>query len=299
MSRVGRKPGPTPTLTRDDVARAALEEGVGAMSMPSVARRLGVSHSTLYRYVHDRDDLVLAALDLAVREFEWPAADLGWRELLVAFADALWRFLERHPGMAEAIQSAPGMPDRVTELATAYGVKLRADGIGARDAAVAIDFVADLTIATEIAMRGLGRTFDTPSGRRSLRELYQESWPDLGADESVLHGRGFLTDKLTLMLDGLAGRVGEPSRAAAGPEPREELVALALEALRSDGLVSPPMLARAATAFRAAGVPEPEVAFVAGVLWDHVSGAAVVKAARDRARAGVAAVVDGLLRHHV
>ena len=68
--RVGRKPGPPASLTRDDVARAALAEGVLTMSMPAVARRLGVSHSTLYRYVHDRDDLVLAALDLAVREFE-------------------------------------------------------------------------------------------------------------------------------------------------------------------------------------------------------------------------------------
>ena len=207
--RVGRKPGPPASLTRDDVARAALAEGVLTMSMPAVARRLGVSHSTLYRYVHDRDDLVLAALDLAVREFEWPPAALGWRELLVAFADALWRFTEGHPGMAEAIQSTPGLPARVTELATAYVAQLRAEGFGATDAAVAFDFVADLTIATEIAMRGLGRVFDTPQGRRSLRELYLESWSTLfGNDESVLHGRGWLDAKLAILLDGLALRIG-------------------------------------------------------------------------------------------
>jgi AcrR family transcriptional regulator len=98
--RLVRKPGPPSTLTRDDVARAAIAEGVLTMSMPAVARRLGVSHSTLYRYVHDRDDLALAALDLAVREFDWPPADLGWRPLLDVFADALWRFLEQHPGVA-------------------------------------------------------------------------------------------------------------------------------------------------------------------------------------------------------
>lgn len=263
------------------------------MSMPAVARRLGVSHSTLYRYVHDRDDLVLAALDLAVREFEWPRVDLGWRDLLLAFADALWRFTEGNPGMAEAIQNTPGLPARVTELATAYIARLRADGFGAEDAAVAFDFVADLTVATEIAMRGLGHVFDTPHGRRSLRELYHESWGALfGDDESVLHGRGWLDAKLAILLDGLALRIGTRT-----PEPRAELVALALagyEELPADPSPGLPVNDRVFAAFRAAGVPEEEVAFAANLLWDHVFGAA--RAPRDRARKGIELVVDGLLR---
>jgi AcrR family transcriptional regulator len=241
--RLGRKPGPPPTLSRDDVARAALAEGVLTMSMPAVARRLGVSHSTLYRYVHDRDDLALAALDLAVREFDWPPPDLGWRELLGAFADALWRFLEQHPGMAETVQSAPGMPGRVAELAVAYGKRLRAEGLSARDAAVTIDFVADLTIATEIAMRGLARTFDTPRGERSLRELYQESMaaltgdePDV-LDETMMYGRGWLDDKLAILLDGLATRIDGPSSRSASEQPdRAAIVAGARELARRHGL---------------------------------------------------------------
>jgi AcrR family transcriptional regulator len=277
------------------------------MTMPAVARRLGVSHSTLYRYVHDRDDLVLAALDLAVREFEWPGADLGWRDLLVAFADALWRFTESHPGMAEAIQSTPGLPARVTELATAYVARLRADGFGVRDAGVALDFVADLTVATEIAMRGLGRVYDTPHGKRSLRELYLESWGTLfEADESVLHGRGWLDDKLAILLDGLANRVGTPTGLAEAiaalpttSDPRTELVAVALTAHEVLRATRPPVAGpvhdRVVTAFRATGMSGEELAFAANLLWDHVFGAARASEV-DRARKGVEFVVDGLLR---
>ncbi|MBM7773921.1 AcrR family transcriptional regulator [Actinokineospora baliensis] len=359
--RVGRKPGPPASLTRDDVARAALAEGLLTLSMPTVARRLGVSHSTLYRYVHDRDDLVLAVIDLAVREFDWPTAGLRWRELLRAFADALWEFLLKHPGMAESIQLAPGLPARVTALATGYVARLRADGFDRLHASVAVDLVADLTIATEIAMRGLDRTFQTARGQRSLREIYLESWRDLlveASDEQALHGRGWLDHKLDLLFDGMATRVerasdpggSTPDRsevvAAAGalarrdglaavtvrsvaeavgasvagvrsgfgdrdglvvamldalaetivvPEPvddpREDLVALAMAvhtalrgdrwavtALAVDGLAGPlilPLLSRVFTAFRAAGMPDGEIAAAARTLWTHVFGAAL------------------------
>lgn len=198
--------------------------------MPTVARRLGVSHSTLYRYVHDRDDLVLAALDLAMREFEWPQATLGWRDLLAAFADALWRFLQKYPGMAEAMQSAPGLPSTIAELAGAYVARLRAEGLTVRDAAVAVDFVADLTIGTEIALRGINRLYDTPRGRRSLREIYFEAWSSIGGLEGVAttkmtdtHDRGWLDSKLAMLVDGLATRLGEaPGPHPCPPEPTSE-----------------------------------------------------------------------------
>lgn len=192
------------------MARAALAEGLPNLSMPTVARRLGVSHSTLYRYVHDRDDLLLAALDLALREFDWPAADMGWREVMVSFADALWRFLERYPGMAETSLMVPSMPGKALGIADQYVTRLRAEGLSARDAVVAVDFTADLTIAAEIGVRRMSRVFDTPRGRRSLRELYE------GPDASRFERRGWLDDKLTIMLDGLASRLGQPVAAVSG-----------------------------------------------------------------------------------
>ena len=214
--RPGRRPGRPPSLCRDDVARAALDDGVVNLSMPAVAKRLGVGHSTLYRYVHDRDDLLLAALDLALREFEWPSVDLGWRELLTEFADAMWRFFERYPGMAEASQVVPGMPARALDIAGAYIERLRAEGLSARDATVAVEFVADVTVASEIGLRRMSRMFDTPRGRRSLRDIYVEPMPGV-PETAAFASRGWLDDKLAILLDGLASRLGEPTGATTTP----------------------------------------------------------------------------------
>jgi AcrR family transcriptional regulator len=223
------------------VAGAALAEGLPNLSMPSVARRLGVSHSTLYRYVHDRDDLLVAALDLALREFEWPGTDMGWRDVMVSFADAMWRFFERYPGMAETSQVVPSMPGKALGIADQYVVRLQAEGLSTRDAVIAVDFTADLTVAAEIGVRRMSRVFDTPRGRRSLRELYE------GPDASRFERRGWLDDKLAIMLDGLAIRLGQPvtgvplDRPVASAEPatapdRDAIAAAGRVVARRDGL---------------------------------------------------------------
>ena len=223
------------------MARAALAEGLPNLSMPTVARRLGVSHSTLYRYVHDRDDLLLAAFDLALREFDWPdPTNLGWRELAASFVDAIWRFLERHPGMAETVLQVPSMPGKALGIADQCVVGLVAAGLSARDAVIAVDCAADVTIAAEIGVRRMSRVFDTPRGRRSLRELYE------GPDASRFERRGWLDDKLAIMLDGLASRMGQPvagiprdAPVAPAPAPvpdRDAIAAVGRTVARRDGL---------------------------------------------------------------
>jgi AcrR family transcriptional regulator len=360
--------------------------------------------------VHDRDDLLLAAFDLAMREFEWPSAELGWRELLTSFADAMWRFLASHPGMAEATQIVPGMPQKALDLADTYVARLRAEGLSSRDAVIAVDYTADLTVAAEIGVRRMSRVFSTPRGERSLRELYDaptESQEPLGGADRFAR-RGWLDDKLAILLDGLANRLGEqaagdgavvkvvPSPLSAAPdraaitsvgralarrgglaavsvhavaeelgttvtavrrvigdrdgivvamldaladelvvppspqEPRTEIIAIltalqttlltdrwALPAVTVDGLTGPrvvPVLERLFHAFRAAGVPDEDVAAATRVCWEHVCGAVLcqqprgtfamrviesaglaVPMARDGGVLGLSVVVDGLL----
>lgn len=212
-TRIGRRRGRPPSLSREEIARAALEEGLAALSLSSVARRLGVSHSTLYSYVTTRNDLVLAALDLAVGEHSWPQATLPWRELLETFADSLWSFLEAHPGMAVAVMEIAGMPSSVIGLLHRYAARLVECGFTSKDAMLALDFLVDLTVSTAIAMGSLDDKYDTPDGTRTRRELYQRAFFDLAsvspeiAEQTTWTGRGWLDDKLALMLDGLALRL--------------------------------------------------------------------------------------------
>ncbi|ODU05410.1 MAG: hypothetical protein ABS81_07630 [Pseudonocardia sp. SCN 72-86] len=213
VTAVGRRPGRPPSLTREQVARAALAEGFDTLSMPSVARRLGVSHSTLYRYVDSRSDLLVAALEIAVAEHEWPSPELGWRPLLQAFADALWRMVEARPGMAEAIYTMTSLPPQVMELLGAYGARLRAEGFVSRDAVVALDFLVDLVFSTAIAMRGLDTLEETPDGPRTRRDLHRDSLRSLADvspeidEDATWSGRGWFHDKLDIMLDGLELRL--------------------------------------------------------------------------------------------
>ncbi|WP_028927354.1 TetR/AcrR family transcriptional regulator [Pseudonocardia acaciae] len=210
----GKRPGRPPSLTREDIARAALEagreRGMEAVSVLAAARVLGVSHSTLYGYVRDRGEVVFAAVELATSEFEWPPADQDWRPLLTAFAEALWTFLNRYPGMAEVLYALPNAPKPFVRVLVGYGTALRAAGFSPRDALVAVDMIVDLTLCSDIAMRGLDRVHQTADGPRRLRELLTRVWAEL--DDSVLEeaawsGRGRFDDKLAVILDGFAARV--------------------------------------------------------------------------------------------
>jgi len=51
MTRLGKRTGPRPGFTRNDVVEAALELGIADFTLTAVAKRLGVAVSGLYRGV--------------------------------------------------------------------------------------------------------------------------------------------------------------------------------------------------------------------------------------------------------
>ncbi|MEU8919941.1 TetR/AcrR family transcriptional regulator C-terminal domain-containing protein [Kitasatospora sp. NPDC048545] len=99
-------PGPSVELTAERIVRAAMEiadrEGLAALSMRSVAARLGVAAMSPYRYVPSKDDLVLLMADAAFGEESYPAGPPGdWRARLELGAHMLWRIYRRHPWLAQ------------------------------------------------------------------------------------------------------------------------------------------------------------------------------------------------------
>lgn len=100
VARPGRRPG----LTRDQVAEVALgcvdAEGIDALSMPRLARELGVGTMTLYGYVSDKNDLLDAVVDMAVRDVpDLTIAELDWRAAVEAVVEAVHEVLETHPAI--------------------------------------------------------------------------------------------------------------------------------------------------------------------------------------------------------
>ncbi|CAM5561806.1 TetR/AcrR family transcriptional regulator C-terminal domain-containing protein (plasmid) [Streptomyces viridifaciens] len=93
-------------LSRERIIRAAVDiadaEGLSAVSMRSVAARLGVAAMSPYRYVNSKDDLVLLMADAAFGEETYPVeSPEGWRARLELGARTLWRIHRRHPWLAQ------------------------------------------------------------------------------------------------------------------------------------------------------------------------------------------------------
>ncbi|MGA4958350.1 TetR/AcrR family transcriptional regulator [Streptomyces lavendulocolor] len=94
--------GPRPGLSLERIVDAAVglaaAEGLGAVSMGRVAKELGASTMSLYRYVGAKDELYVLMLDRAIgAPPPPPAPGTGWREALATWAwqqrDALRRNL--------------------------------------------------------------------------------------------------------------------------------------------------------------------------------------------------------------
>ncbi len=200
-----RKPGRPRALTIEAIANAALADGISTFSMPSVARRLGVAHSGLYRYVTDRDDLLVKALDIAFGSTTWPEADLPWDELLREIGEAVWRSCDAHPGLNRASQMATTPSPVLLAKIEPWIVSLHEQGFELQDAAVAVEFVIALALDCSANMARLHAM-----GRESMDPLEHPGLEVFDTDE-VWVGRGLYGRKLEIILAGLASRRGATS----------------------------------------------------------------------------------------
>lgn len=197
-----RKPGRPRGLTVDVIVQAALDDGISAFSMPSVARRLGVAHSGLYRYVEDREDLLVRALEHVVEDAIWPPADLPWKELLHGVGDTIWQMCEAYPGLDRAALSVPRSPRTVEARVETYIESLLGQGFTQEDAAVAVDFVISLALSASAEMRRLAGI--------EAQHAHEPKRPVLKAydTEEVWRGRGWYDRKFEIIIAGLEQRLG-------------------------------------------------------------------------------------------
>jgi len=196
---MNRKPGRPRRLSVDMIAQAALDDGLSVFSMPSVARRLGVAHSGLYRYVTDRDDLLTRALDRAVLAESWPDPDMEWQELIRAIGETTWRLCDSHPGLDRAALAIPKSPRAISDRVEEYINSIHRQGLLLDDAAVAVElaFALALTASAEMARLRAG------AERGDKDELAAVAYDAQEARED----RGWYARKLDIVLLGLGQRV--------------------------------------------------------------------------------------------
>ena len=109
-SRPGRR------LSLDRIVTATLElvdeQGIGAATMRGLSSRLGVRSMSLYRYVHDRDELFDAVVERIVNELAddpevRPRPVEGWRIYLTGMARGVRRYALAHPHAFPLVATRP------------------------------------------------------------------------------------------------------------------------------------------------------------------------------------------------
>lgn len=131
------KRGPKPSLTAEDITRAAIEladaEGLAAVSMARVAERLGNSTMALYRHVKSKDDLLILMSDAALERPSPLPEGVDWRTGLTFWADAVMTAVKKHRWYPKLpISGPPAGPNNLawfdSGLAALKDTGLGADG---------------------------------------------------------------------------------------------------------------------------------------------------------------------------
>ncbi|GII96203.1 TetR/AcrR family transcriptional regulator [Sinosporangium siamense] len=115
----GREPttrrGPRPRLDLPTITAAAIEiadaEGIGGVSMASVASRVGVATTALYRYIDSKEDLLTAMAD-AVAPLPPDPEGMHWRDYLALWTRAQRDILLQHSWLLAISANVPPMGPR-------------------------------------------------------------------------------------------------------------------------------------------------------------------------------------------
>ena len=197
------KPGRPRTLTVDQIIDSVLAEGLDSFSMPSIAARLGVVHSGLYRYFTDREDLVVQVMDRIARSAPWPAVDLPWREHLEQIGETFWAVCGEYPGYDITALRTRNVSPGFREKVVPHLESLQREGLELIDATAAVEFVRTLVLTSSMEASRLRSIQDR-------RDVPDHSIPGFD-DPEKWAGRGWYRRHLNTWLDGLAQRVREPA----------------------------------------------------------------------------------------
>jgi AcrR family transcriptional regulator len=203
-------------LSRERVFRGAIAiadgAGIGALTMRSLARELGVKPMSLYHHVANKEEILDGIIDVVFSEIELPPADAGWRSAIRQRAISARRVLARHPWATPLMESRtnPG-PATLRQHDSVIGTFRRA-GFSIQMTAHAFSLLDSYVYGFAIQEAGL--PFTGPDAAADVTEsilaqfLPSEKYPHLAelATEHVLqpgydHGDEF-EPGLDFILDG-------------------------------------------------------------------------------------------------
>jgi AcrR family transcriptional regulator len=168
-----------PRLTRDRVVTEALaiiaEHGVHALTMRSLAARLGVVPGAVYHHVRNKQQLQDLLLDGVLAEVDVNLGpSLPWTEQLKVLAHRLRQVLEDHPGVAGILKTRDPLGPHSLALAEAFLSPLQTAGFGKREAGLAFFLLVDYTIGFAVSPTAVNeQRVRDPATRSQLHQFFR------------------------------------------------------------------------------------------------------------------------------
>jgi TetR/AcrR family transcriptional regulator, tetracycline repressor protein len=223
-----------PQLTRERVVAEALtviaKEGVQALTMRSLAARLGVVPGALYHHVRNKEQLQDLVLDGVLAEVDYGVdPSQPWTERIKLLAHRLREVLEDHPGVAGILKTRDPLGPHSLALAEAFLGPLQAAGFADRQAGLAFFLLVDYTIGFAVSSPRTSvneqRVRDAAI-RTQLHEFFRSLPPDrfpalvtLGEHVWVDNREERFTAGLDVLADGLEQARRSLHRPALGGRP--------------------------------------------------------------------------------
>jgi TetR/AcrR family transcriptional regulator, tetracycline repressor protein len=188
-------------LDQAQIVRAALalldEVGLDELTMRRLAERLDVKAASLYRHVHNKDELLALLGDEISAEIPFAKETGSWQSQLTEMAWNVRRGLLAHRDAARVLANTPPVGPRRLKHIEQVLRALRAAGLTDRDAAHAAyhlnnfvtEFVADEARFAAFASRpGSSRRKLLADARRQFTSLPAQDYPTIVALADYLAG---------------------------------------------------------------------------------------------------------------
>jgi AcrR family transcriptional regulator len=202
----GRPPVPLERII-DTALQIVDEQGADALSMRTLAQRLGSGTATLYRHFASRGEVIAHVVDRVLSEVEFSGDELaamGWRRACESFAQAMFEVLHRHRNLAPLlIEQVPRGPTAMAQRERLLAVMLDS-GFTPQHAARSYATVARYVLG--FAIQSGEHEFDDAELSRHFHKLDPQLFP---ATHTVADHLPVPLDEefalgLELIIDGLA-----------------------------------------------------------------------------------------------
>lgn len=157
----------TGRLTREEIVDVAMAHvdalGLGSLSTRQLAAELGVTPMALYRHVRNKDEILVAVVDVLLTRLGLPGVEASqWRAWLEELAQSLRGLFVEHPVAVEVFARQPVTTPGALRRLTAASVVLEQAGFAPEEAVRVYAAVHTYTVgfcaleATRRAGPGLG-----------------------------------------------------------------------------------------------------------------------------------------------